>query len=45
MREGTVIVLVRSVQSGATKMVDNLQDVQALASVAITTLFQAVLPT
>ncbi len=41
----TVIVLVRSAQSVATRMVGNLQDLQALASVAIATLFQGVLPT
>ncbi len=41
----TVVVLVRSAQSVATSMVDNVQDLQALASVAIASFFRAVLPT
>jgi len=41
----TVIILVRSAQSVATKVIDNLQDLHASASVAIATLFQSVLPT
>jgi hypothetical protein len=41
----TVIILVRSAQSVATKMVDSLQDLPALASAAIAAIFQAVLPT
>eukprot|EP00984_Skeletonema_dohrnii_P035552 scaffold35461_cov255-Skeletonema_dohrnii-CCMP3373.AAC.1 len=41
----TVIILVRSAQSVATKVIDNLHDLHASASVAIATLFQAVLPT
>ena len=40
-----VIILVRSAQSVATRMVDSLQDLPASASTAIATIFQAVLPT
>lgn len=41
----TVIILVRSAQSVATRMIDSLRDLNASASMAIASIFEAVLPT